>query len=172
MFFYIYEWIRRQVVASLSIFRTQVEIRMPYLDEDFLKMLLKLPINMRYEGELQIAVVKYFAPALLKIPNSNTGAPLDAGKWRLWIIDKWNSLLKRLRISGYRHYTEFERWQRRYFKEKIKQIIFDQRTLGRGIYNPDGLKEVFYAHVTNKKNYARLLGTIVGLELWYRNFVD
>jgi len=171
-YFFIFEYLRRQAVASLNIFRTQVEIRLPFMDEDFLNLLLKLPIKRRYTGEIHVKIIKHCMPALIKVPNSNTGAPLDAGKLRLFLTEKFNSLMKRLSLPGFRHYTEFNKWQRRYFKESIEKIIFDKRTLDRDIYRPEGLREVFEAHISGKKNYAHLLGTVVGLELWFREFVD
>jgi asparagine synthase (glutamine-hydrolysing) len=36
----------------------------------------------------------------------------------------------------------------------------------------DFLKEVFEQHASGQKDYGHLLGTIVGLELWFRQFVD
>ena len=172
IYFYIQEWIRRQVVSSLAIFRSQVEIRLPYLDEFFLEQLLKLPVEQRYTGEVQKKVVEMCMPKLTKIPDSNTGAPLDAGKLRLFVTDKFNSVMRRLSLPGFRHYTEYEKWQRKEFKESIEKIIFDEQTLDRAIYDPDGLKKAFNNHVSGKKNHAHLLGTVSGLELWFRMFVD
>jgi asparagine synthase (glutamine-hydrolysing) len=172
IYFYIQEWIRRQVVSSLAIFRSQVEIRLPYLDEFFLEQLLKLPIEQRYAGEVQKKVVEMCMPQLTKIPDSNTGAPLDAGRLRLFVTDKFNSVMRRLSLPGFRHYTEYEKWQRKEFKESIEKIIFDEQTLDRDIYDPDGLKTAFNNHVSGKKNHAHLLGTVSGLELWFRMFVD
>ncbi len=172
IYFYIQEWVRRQVVSSLSIFRSQIEIRLPYLDEHFLAMLLKLPVDRRYEGEIQKEIVGQCMPALGRIPDSNTGAPLHAGRFRLYATDKFNSVMRRLSLPGFRHYTEFEKWQRNEFKESMERIIFDEKTLDRTIYNPDGLKTVFENHVSGKSNHAHLLGTVSGLELWFRMFVD
>ncbi|WP_456433717.1 asparagine synthetase B family protein [Thermosulfuriphilus sp.] len=172
LYYFIKEYIRRQAVASLAIFRSQVEIRLPFMDEDFLDLLLRLHPKRRWAGEIHVAVVRQYQPALIKVPNSNTGAPLDAGRLRLLLTDKFNSLLKRLSLPGFRHYTEFSRWQRKYFRESTRQLLFDKRTLERGIYDPQGLKEIFEAHVSGQKNYAHLLGTMVGIELWFRDFVD
>lgn len=172
LFLYLTQWVRRQVLASLAIFRSQVEVRLPYLDEDFLKILLRVPVCDRWDGELQREVVLRNTPALAKIPNSNTGAPLDAGPLRLFVTDKVNSILRRLSFPGFRHYTEFDRWQREYFKTALEQILFDERTLSRGLYRREGLQSVFDAHISGKKNYAHMLGTVVGLEIWQREFID
>ncbi|MBW1925293.1 MAG: hypothetical protein JRJ35_17745 [Deltaproteobacteria bacterium] len=172
LYFYLHEWVRRQVVASLSVFRAHVEVRLPYLDEAFLEVLLRLPLNQRWSGELQVEVVRRCMPALLRIPNSNTGAPLDAGRLRLFVTDKFNSLAKRLSLPGFRHYTEFDHWQRKYFREAMERILFDERTLSRGLYRPEGIREVFELHISSKRNYAHLLGTMVALEIWQREFLD
>ena len=172
LYYYASEHIRRQVVASLDIFRTQVEIRLPYLDEDYLKVLLQLPVNKRNSGEVHCALIKRCMPELVKIPNSNTGAPLDASPLRLAVTDKFNSLMRRLRVRGFRHYTEFQDWQRHSFREATGEILFGSQLTQRGLFEPRALKTVFEQHVSGKKDYAHLLGTIVGIELWFRNFVD
>lgn len=172
VYYYIKEWVRRQVVASLSVFRSQVEVRMPFLDEKFLQILLALPVENRWDGKLQTEVVLRNSPQMVKIANSNTGAPLDAGALRLWLTDKFNSVAKRLSLSGFRHYTEFANWQRQYFRQALEKILFDERSFSRGLYRPEGLRSVFESHVSGRKNYAHLLGTVAGLEIWHREFVD
>lgn len=172
IYYYIDQWIRRQVVSSLSIFREYVVVRMPYIDEGFLRKLLILPIKYRFSGEIHFKIIKECNPNLIKIPNSNTGAPLDAGPIRLFFTDKFNSLMKKLSIPGFRHYTEFEKWHREFFKDSIQKILFDKKTLDRGLYEPKGLRDLFESHIQGKKDYARFLGTIVGLEIWFRTFID
>lgn len=172
IYYYTNEHVRRQVVASLEIFRSQIEIRMPFVDESYLKALLELPPSRRNAGEIQIALVKKCMPELVKVPNSNTGAPLDAGALRLWATDKFASALRRLKFKGFRHYTEFEDWQRKDFRQATETILFSTRLRDRGIYDPVYLRALFDRHVAGERDYARLIGTIVGLELWFRAFVD
>jgi asparagine synthase (glutamine-hydrolysing) len=172
IFYYTNEHIRRQVVSSLDIFRSQIEIRMPYVDADYVDAVLKLPVYGRNKGEIQHAIIKRCMPGLVSIPDSNTGAPLDAGPLRLFLTDKFTAVMKRLSITGFRHYTEFQKWHRERFREASYRIIFDDRTAGRSIYNMKYLKTVFDEHMSGQKERGHLLGTIVALELWYRMFVD
>ncbi len=172
IYYYINEHIRRQVVSSLDIFRSEVEIRMPYVDEAYLKSLFQLPVKERNSGEIHYKLIKKCMPGLVKIPNSNTGAPLDAGPLRLFITDKFNSLMKRFGVTGFRHYTEFQKWHRDVFRENSKKIIFSDRAKERRIYNMNYLHKIFDLHVAGNKDYGHLLGTIAGLELWFENFVD
>lgn len=172
IYYYINEHIRRQVVSSLEIFKTQIETRMPYVDETYIRQLLKLPLQSRYDGQIHFELIKKCMPQLVKIPNSNTGAPLDAGKTRLFVTDKFNSVMKRLSITGFRHYTEFNKWHREGFKESIRKILFNGQLADRGLYNIDHLKYLYEQHLSGEKNYGAFIGTVVGLELWQRSFSD
>ena len=172
IYYYINEHIRRQVVASLEIFRTQLEIRLPYVDENFIRHLLKLSVQHRNTGEIHLDLIKQCSPRLVKIPNSNTGAPLDASALRLLITDKFSSLMKRLSITGFRHYTEFQDWYRISFKELISDIFFTESSFVSTIFNEQYLKTIIDEHINKRKNYAHLLGTAVGIELWYKKFVE
>ena len=75
--------------------------------------------------------------ALIKIPNSKRGAPLDAGPLRLVLTDKLTSLMKRLSVKGFRRYTEFQRWHREGFASAARKMRPRGRTAGRGIYDMD-----------------------------------
>ena len=172
IYYYTNEFVRRLAVASLQIFRSQVEIRMPFLDEIFLEHLLKLPIASRTDGTIQIALIKRFMPPAVKVPNSNTGAPLDAGPIRLFLWDHMNVLLKRLNVPGFRHYTKFHEWYRSVFREAIRDIVFSERCRQRNLYDMQYLEAVFQNHISGRRDYGNLLGTIAGLELWFQQFVD
>jgi asparagine synthase (glutamine-hydrolysing) len=172
IYFYINEHIRRQVVSSLEIFKTRIETRMPYVDDTYIRQLLKLPVQSRFDGQIHFELIKKCMPGLLKIPNSNTGAPLDAGKVRLFMTDKFHSVMKRLSIKGFRHYTEFNKWHREGFKKSIQKILFSGQLPDRGLYDIDYLKRLYQQHLSGEKNYGAFIGTVVGLEIWQRMFSD
>lgn len=170
--FYLREWVRRRVVASLALFRPYVEVRMPFLDEDFLGLVLKLPLEKRSNGEIQTLLVRRFMPALLGISNSNTGAPLNAGRLGLFLANGLDAARRWMRFPGYRHYIELDRWHRGPLRSVLERILFDERTLSRGLYRPEGLRKVFDDHMTGRRCRTNLLCAIVELELFHRNFVD
>jgi len=172
IYYYIKEHIRRQVVASLEIFRSRIEVRLPYVDEDYVKLLLRLPVSRRNRGEIHYALIRRCMPALMRIPDSNTGTLPDAPPLKAFLMDKINSVMRRLKVEGFRHYTEFQDWQRKAFRKTTEAILFSPRTAERDLYDPRGLRRVFEEHASGGKNYAHLLGTMVGLELWLRHFVD
>ncbi len=172
LFYYIREHVRRQAVASLEIFRSQIEVRMPYVDEDFLGLLLKLPLDQRRRGEVHYQLIRKCMPALVKIPDANTGAPLDAGVLRLFLTDKVNAVMKRLSFAGFRHYTEFQSWYRGAFRDNLERILFSGELQSREIFNMSELRHIADLHMAGKGDFAHFLGTAVGLELSLRCFSD
>ncbi len=172
LYYYVREHIRRQVVPSLEIFRTCIEVRMPYVDEDFMRVLFKLPLNQRLRGEVHHCLVRKHMPELMKVPDANTGAPLDASALRLFIADKINVAMKRVSFMGFRHYTEFQSWYRASFKNHMEEILFSKELAERGVFDMDELRQIVDLHLAGKSDFAHLLGTTVGLELSLRSFKD
>ncbi len=172
IYYYIGEHVRRGVGASLAIFRNEMEIRLPYMDRGFLEGLLKLPLSLRNRGEIHRLMIRRCRPELMKVPDSNTGAPPDAGPIRLFLGDRFNSAMKRLGIRGFRHYTEFGKWYRGVFSDGVRRILFSPPCRSRGLYDMGYLEEVFNLHVAGRRDYGRFLGIAVGLEMWFRRHVD
>jgi asparagine synthase (glutamine-hydrolysing) len=172
IYYYAIEHIRRQVVASLQIFRSQVELRMPYVEETFLRHLFRLPLKDRNAGEIHHKLISRQMPEAMKVVNSNTGAPLNAGPLRLFVTDKVSSVLKKLSISGFRHYTEFQSWHRSLFREGTQNLLLSERASSRGLFDRTEMQRVIDLHVSGQKDYGHFLGTMVGIELWFRTFVD
>lgn len=172
IYYYINEYVRRLAVASLEIFRSEIEIRMPFLDEVFLERVLRLPVRERTHGEVQLSLIGRLMPEVLSIPNSNTGAPLNAGPLYLLFWDRLNAVLKRLRVPGFKHYMEADDWYRGVFRDAITEIIFSDRCRERDLYDMSYLQFLFQEHLSGRREYANLLGSIAGLELWFRQAVD
>ena len=58
--------------------------------------------------------------------------------------------------------------------ERIKEILFDQRSKSRNIYNDDFIKRL-YKKQNNKDVYdfnGKKIWMILNLELWLREFID
>ena len=76
---YLQEHHRRFTVPSLDLFRTRVEVRLPFADEEFLGLLFQAPPHWRDDTSIHRHITGRNAPRLLRVRNSNTGAPGDAG---------------------------------------------------------------------------------------------
>ncbi len=63
-----------------------------------------------------------------------------------------------------------------WFKERLQpllhNILLDERTLNRNLFNPDTIKQWLLDHTSGKANYTRELRALVAFELWARSFLD
>ena len=107
-YLYLRELTRRFTIPSIELFRTVVEVRLPYLDRRFLKALLGAPPEWRDSTEIHQRLIAGGIGRLGKVRNSNTGAPAIASPKTEYVLDKFNSLFKRFNIRGFRHYHNFD----------------------------------------------------------------
>lgn len=75
---YAQEYLRRQSAASLAELRSRIEVRMPFLDADYVDAVLALPAEQRLGTGVHRQLLRALNPALLNVTNSNTGAPAGA----------------------------------------------------------------------------------------------
>jgi len=167
-YLYLAELHRRFTLASLELFRNFVEVRMPFVDQDFLQLLFRCPARWRDKTDIHRILIGTNNPALLKVRNSNTGAPGDANPFVEKILDKANSLLKRLNLRGYRHYHSFDRWMKQTLLNSVEQVLLHPESLARGIYRGATLRQLMEETRQGKVDHAYLLQVLLILELWQR----
>lgn len=167
-YLYLTEHHRRFTVASLELFRNYVEVRLPFVDTDFLAVLLRCPASWRDGTAIHRAITGTNNPALLRVRNSNTGAPGNAGPLREMILDKFNSVFKRLNLHGYRHYHNFERWMRKTLVESVEVVLLDSTSLARDMYRETTLRRLIEETHRGVQDHGYLLQILLILELWQR----
>jgi asparagine synthase (glutamine-hydrolysing) len=165
-YLYLTEQHRRFTIASLELFRNYVEVRMPFVDEAFLHALFRSPPQWRDRTDIHRAIIGRNSPAFLRVRNSNTGAPGDAGPFveKLW--DKMNSLFKRFNLYGYRHYHSFERWMKDRLLNSVEQVLLHPVSLARGIFREPRLRRLIDETKRGVADHAYLLQILLILELW------
>ena len=166
-YLYLRELTRRFTIPSLEMFRTQVEVRLPFLDVSFLRILLAAPPKWRDSTEIHLALTRSGIPGLARVRNSNTGARVDAGALTEFVLDKWSNALKRMSVRGYRHYHNFGDWMRAGLLESVEaellapaakvQLFIEKRTIQ---------ELVRQTRTTTDRSY--LLQVLLILELWMR----
>jgi len=168
-YLYLEEHHRRFTMASLELFRNSVEVRMPFVDTEFLRTLFRGRAMWRADTRIHQAITRASNPALLKIRNSNTGAPAGAGKLVEFVADKFNSLFKRLNLYGYRHYHSFNAWMQKTLLESVEEILLDPSALARGIYREDGLRRLISETRSGLADHAYLFQILLLIELWQQD---
>jgi asparagine synthase (glutamine-hydrolysing) len=57
-------------------------------------------------------------------------------------------------------------------KEIIEQILFDKRSIDRGLFNEVELKKLMHSDLTSYKNSSRFIFRVLCVELWFKVFID
>ena len=167
-YLYLRELHRRFTVPSLELFRTRLEVRLPYVDRDFLRALLGAPPEWRDSTDIHRALTAMGIPGLLKVRNSNTGAPADAGPRVEFVMDKFNSLFRRLHVRGFRHYHNFDGWMRTMLLESVQAELLSPHARIATFVDRAALTGLFEATRSGQFDHAYLLQVLLILELWQR----
>jgi asparagine synthase (glutamine-hydrolysing) len=167
-YLYLRELTRRFTIPSLELFRTQVDVRLPYLDTQYLKVLLAAPSHWRDRTEIHQALTASGLPRLLKVRNSNTGAAADAGPMAEFVLDKCNTVLKRLNVRGFRHYHNFDDWMRRSLLESVEAELLAPNARVQTFVDRRALQEIVRQNRTGAADRSYLLQVLLILELWQR----
>jgi asparagine synthase (glutamine-hydrolysing) len=158
------------VPAFRNCLRGYTDMAVPYAGDDFLELVLETKITHRRDSTIHHDLIRHHFPGLMKIANSNNGAPLDASRLRLYVTDKFQSLMRRISLPGFRHYHNVESWIRTKVRESVRQLLMESRTRQRGLFDPKALKQVL--DDTGRPGNSRLLARLVMIEMWLRMFVD
>jgi asparagine synthase (glutamine-hydrolysing) len=167
-YLYLTEHHRRFTTASLELFRTLCEVRMPFVDVDFLTLLFRGPSQWRDDTTIHRAIIGGNRPALLRVRNSNTGAPGNAGPFLEAVLDKLNSLVKRWNLYGYRHYHSFENWMKTLLITAVESVLLAPDSMARGIYREATLRRLLEETRRGVADHGYLLQILLILELWQR----
>jgi asparagine synthase (glutamine-hydrolysing) len=165
---YLREHHRRFTIPSLDLFRTRVEVRLPFADEEFLALLFQAPPSWRDDTAIHRHITGRNAPRLLKVRNSNTGAPGDAGPMLERVMDPVNTILKRLGVRGYRHYHSFDRWMHQQLLSSVEAVLLDPVARSRGMLREAALRRIIGEERSGSGRHAYLLQVLLILELWQR----
>lgn len=172
-YLYLRELTRRFTIPSIDLFRTAVEVRLPYLDREFLKVLLAAPSEWRDGTEIHQRLIASGIARLAKVRNSNTGAAANASPKVEFVLDKFNSLFKRLDVRGFRHYHNFDSWMRTMLLQSVESELLATTAKTRGFMKMPVLKELIENTRNGSDDRGYLLQVLLILELWQReNNVD
>ena len=167
-YLYLKEYHRRVTIPSLEIFRNTADVRMPLADVGFLRAVLKGPARWREGVNIHQALIAANAPKYLRVRNPNTGAPAGAGPWQEFVLDKMNTVLRRLNVYGYRHYHSFDGWMRRALLDLVDKVVLDPETLARGVFRESRVRELSAEARQGGTVHDDLLQALVLVELWQR----
>lgn len=160
-----------EVPWTRNMFRGFADIRLPFLDHDFMDQLLAIDVLERSDTRIHQEIIRRHSPAMLRVTNSNTGARVDASALEVAIMSKLATAARRLNLPGYRHYHNMEKWLSGFLAQRIRSLLTEDKTLDRGLFDRDVMIRLLDESGRNPAS-SRLINFLLNLELWCRIFID
>lgn len=180
--FAVEEVYRRKILPGVELFADDVVHRDPYLDDDLVDFLARIPLQLRSGGSLQRAYLRRFR-SLARVPSPKEGvAPslegrrrtvaLAAVRSRRRVRSRADRVLRSLDLVPHTGYADYAAHLRGDSGARLLGVLVDERTLDRGQIRPEGIRRLVDDTVAGRASHAQVLGTLLTLELFQRQFVD
>jgi asparagine synthase (glutamine-hydrolysing) len=139
---YLHELLMKQDQMSMA---ASIESRVPFLDHKLVEFTAKMPVNMKLRGSTTKFLLKEAMKGILPdeiLYRPKMGFPVPMASWL-----------------------------RNEFKQYVDEYILSERSLSRGIFDADFVREIVAKH--NKgENHSSKLFKLLNFEIWYRIFID
>jgi asparagine synthase (glutamine-hydrolysing) len=147
--------------------RNYVEMRMPFLDYDFMDFCLTMPLAFRQNGELVKNVVRKYFPALSRVPKAEAG-PLFPNRIQQALRWRRQTLKRKLGInSGYTDY-------KKYFRTFLRSFIHDHLTSADfkriPYFDQQEVHKILEEHFSGRQNYEKQIATLLTIAIWSKKY--
>lgn len=183
--------------AVLSLEQTQLSMRSPFLDNDFVRTAFRAPEATLAAGDVSLRLIADGNKALLSIPTDR-GVGGGRGRFKAaashglleflfkaeygydmgmpqWVarVDHALSPLRLERLFLGRHKIfHFRLWYRKALAGFVRETLLDSRSLSRPYIERKGLEAVVRGHLRGDRNYTTELHRLLALEFLHRLFID
>ena len=184
MHFFVMEHTRKQLMSSWILASNFIEYRFPYYDNEVIDLFLKVPLHLlKRQKVIPRYIIESHRFDLTRIPiEVDHDISVSFYENRFNYAQRYINYLGRrlgkklpwvqVRLSHGRPYTNYDNWMRNELMSWVKTILLDPRTLGRGYYDSEVLRQMIDQHMNRKKDLSTQLGIIISFELWHRLFID
>jgi asparagine synthase (glutamine-hydrolysing) len=139
---YLHELLMKQDQMSMA---ASIESRVPFLDHKLVEFTAQMPAGMKLRGETTKFLLKEAMKGILPdeiLYRQKMGFPVPVGSWF-----------------------------RNEFKYIVDDYVLSERSLARGIFEPDFVREIVAKHNAGE-NHDQRLWHLVNFEIWQRRFID
>jgi len=139
---YLHELLMKQDQMSMA---ASIESRVPFLDHKLVEFTARMPTRMKIRGKTTKWILREAMRGILPaeiLERPKMGFPVPLGDWL-----------------------------RREFASFVNEYVLSERTLARGIFNPDFVRKLVAEHNVGKNHSTRIF-RLLNFEIWHRQFVD
>ena len=175
-------WMPSHTFVPVQFVDWYIETRHPFLDYALVDFFaFKLPPDMRLNRKFQQKAMNYCFPNLRSIQSEHDGVSPDSamlkslmGRVTLYAARKTRLAVERL--SGGKHtlkpidYRDYGNWLRNESRSYVEAILLDEKTLKRGYFREEFIRDVLKEHMSGKRNHDQLICDLINFELMNRVF--
>jgi asparagine synthase (glutamine-hydrolysing) len=171
----------RRLTHNFVVFkRSHFESRYPSRDYALFEFCWSLPMKFKRNRRLQRAIISRELPKLARVPFDKDEL-LVTDDWLIWTA---HALVYKLKRRFNRHvfplfpgramlYADYENYLRHELRSWAEGILFDNRTLERGIFNPEFLRSIWDRHLSGRELHTiGKIAPIMTFEMMLRRFFD
>jgi len=160
--------------------RSHVEVRFPLFDYDFFDFVYSAPSRLRDNLALYRGIIQREVPRLAYIPYEYDELLPTTHRW----VRKAHALAMKVKRRAKRHllpflpeihtlYADYENYLRSDLREWGESILFDERTLERGIFSPAFLRSIWARHQSGQEMHTiGKIAPIMTYEMMLRRLYD
>jgi asparagine synthase (glutamine-hydrolysing) len=181
----------------LALEQTQLTVRSPYLDNNFVRTVFRAPTLNNGNGDVRLRLTGDGSRVLRRIPSDRglggASGPLMSAISRGFLeftfkaeyaydygmpqgvarIDHLFSALRLERLFLGRHkFLHYRVWYRDALAKYVREMLLDPLTLSRPYLERKGLEEIVNGHLRGDRNYTTEIHKMLTLELLHRQFFD
>lgn len=177
----------------LELEQTQVAVRTPFLDNDFVRTAYRAPNVENLNQDSRLRLVQSGNPALAKVRTDRGTRGLNSYITRAALqfsfkaeyaydygMPQWMASLdhafsfvhfERMWVGRHKIF-HFRPWYRDQLAQYVRDMLLDPRSLGRPYLNRNAVTTIVTRHLNGTRNYTIELNRLLTLELAHRLFID
>jgi asparagine synthase (glutamine-hydrolysing) len=183
--------------GTLAVEKTQLTMRSPFLDNDFVRTCFRAPSSVLASNEVTLRLIADESKMLLDMPTDR-GLAGNRGKVHSAVSRAWMQFLFKAEYAydmGMPHWlarvdhtlmglhfeklflgrhkpVHFRVWYRDALANYVRDVLLDERTLSRPHIERKGLEAMVRSHLKGSKNYTNEIHKALTVELVQRIFLD
>ncbi len=180
----------------LALEQTQLTVRSPYLDNDFVRTVYRMPHSALASSDVCLRLIADGDSSLRRFRTdrglAGPSGPLSSGARRFLeftfkaeyaydygmpqFVARIDHFFSRLRLErlflGQHKFYHFRVWYRDALSKYVREMLLDSRTISRSYIERAGLEAVVAGHLRGDRNYTNEIHKLLTLELIHRLFID
>ena len=178
--FYLSNHERRLIINYITFTRSHLEVRIPFYDYDLIDFMYSLPADYRMDQRMFRPVMQKIIPELSYIPYERdellptTNTLIRSGHAALVKFKRrFNRHIYKIFPEYFTLYADYENYLRQELRNWAEDILFDNITASRELFNPIYLKSLMNRHLSGMEEATiGKIAPLITYEMMLRRFYD